>query len=71
MVVYDVATKVIDTEIFPQGNIAGLISGTFCVVQSGEVFMVKGNKHIHTRTHTHTHTHTHAHTHAHTHTRRY
>ena len=26
MIVYDVATKFLDTEIFPQGKIAGLIS---------------------------------------------
>ena len=37
MIVYDVATKVLDTEIFPQGNIAGLISGiTFIVLLSQE-----------------------------------
>ena len=27
MIVYDVATKVLDTEIFPQHSSAGLISG--------------------------------------------
>ena len=27
MIVYDMATKVLDTESFPQDNIAGLISG--------------------------------------------
>ena len=46
MIVYDVATKFLETEIFPQGNIAGLISGItfiiYCLVQSGEAFMVKG-----------------------------
>ena len=32
----------------------------YCFVQSGEAFMVKGNKHTHTHTHTpHTQTHTH------------
>ena len=37
MIVYAVATKVLDTEIFPQGNIAGLISGiTFIVLLSQE-----------------------------------
>ena len=37
MIVYDVATKVLDTEIFPQGNIAGLISSiTFIVLFSQE-----------------------------------
>ena len=52
MIVYDVATKVLDTELFPQPNIAGLISGiTFVVLQSGETFTVE-----HTHTHTHTHT---------------
>ena len=56
MIVYDVATKVLDTELFPQPNIAGLISGiTFVVLQSGETFTVE-----HTHTHTHTHTHKHA-----------
>ena len=50
MIVYDVATKVLDTELFPQPNIAGLISGiTFVVLQSGETFTVE-----------HTHTHKHA-----------
>ena len=52
MIVYDVATKVLDTELFPQPNIAGLISGiTFVVLQSGETFTVE-----HTHTHTHTQT---------------
>ena len=37
MIVYDVTTKVLDTEIFPQGNIAGLISSiTFIVLLSQE-----------------------------------
>ena len=37
MTVYDVATKVLDTELFPQLNIAGLISGiTFIVLLSQE-----------------------------------
>ena len=74
MIVYDVATKVLDTELFPQPNIAGLISGiTFVVLQSGETFTVE-HTHTHTQTHTHArtdahmHTHTHIHTHTHTHT---
>ena len=52
MIVYDVATKVLDTELFPQHNIAGLISGiTFIVLfQSGETFTVEGNTHIYTDT---------------------
>ena len=58
MIVYDVATTVLDTESFPQHNIAGLISGIKFIVffQSGEAFMVEGNKHTHTHTHTHTET---------------
>ena len=37
MIVYNVATKVLDTEIFPQYDIAGLISGiTFIVLFSQE-----------------------------------
>ena len=37
MIVYDVATKVTDTEIFPQGSITGLTSGiTFIVLFSQE-----------------------------------
>ena len=52
MIVYDVATTVLDTESFPQHNIAGLISGIKFIVffQSGEAFMVEGNKHTHTHT---------------------
>ena len=58
VIVYKVPTKVLDTEIFPQYKIAGLISGiTFILLfQSGEAFTVKGNKHTYTHTHTHTHT---------------
>ena len=67
MIVYDVATKVLDTELFPQPNIAGLISGiTFVVLQSGETFTVE-----HTHTHTHKHTHMHARTHTCTRTHTY
>ena len=65
MTVYDMATKALGTEPFPQNSIAGLISGiTFIVFfQSGEAFTVKGNTHTHTYTHTtHTHTHTQTHT---------
>ena len=37
MIVYDVATKILDTEIYPQYNIADLISGiTFIVLFSEE-----------------------------------
>ena len=67
MIVYDVAKKLIDTELFPEHNIADLNSDIF--VQSREAFTVKGNTHTHTHTHArararaHTHTHTHTHTH--------
>ena len=36
MIVYNVATKVLDTEIFPQHDIAGLISGITFVLFSQE-----------------------------------
>ena len=59
MIVYNVATKVLDTESFPQHNIACLIYGiTYIVLLRWEE--------INTHTHTHTHTHTkHARTHRH------
>ena len=65
MIVYDVATKVLDTESFPRHNIAGLISGiTFIVLFSQEkpLLWKETNTHTHTQTQTHTHTHTHTHT---------
>ena len=80
MMTYDVATKVLDAEQFPQHNIPGLISGiTFIVLfLSGEAFTLEENTqthtththhtHTYTYTHIHTHTHTHANTHTHTHT---
>ena len=65
MIFYDVATKVLDTESFPQHNIVGLISGiTFIILFSQEKRLRW--KEIKTHTHTHTHPHTHAHTHTHT-----
>ena len=52
MIVYEVATKVLDTESFSQRNIAGLISSiTFVVLliqEKGNT--VEGNKHTPTRT---------------------
>ena len=58
MIVYDVATKVIGTEEFPQYNIAELNSGiTFIVLFSLE----KPLRWKETNTHTHAHTHTHTH----------
>ena len=70
MVFYDVPTKVVDKEIFPQHTIADLNLWHFiyCFVQSGKAFTVGGNKDTHTHAHAHTHMHTHAHTHAHAHT---
>ena len=66
MIFYDVATKVLGTESFPQHNIVGLISGiTFIILFSQE----KRLRWKEINTHTHTHTHTHARTHAHAHTR--
>ena len=51
MIVYDVTMKVLDTEKFPQHNIADLISGiTFIALfQSGKASTVEGNKHTHTK----------------------
>ena len=58
MTAYDVATKVLDKELFSQHNIAGLNSGiTFIVLFSQEKPLRR--KKINTNTHTHTHTHTH------------
>ena len=55
MIIYDVATKLLEIEVFPQHNIADLSSGITLIVlflQSEEAFTVKGNKHTHTHTHT-------------------
>ena len=61
MIVYDVATKVLDTELFPQPNIAGLISGIIFVVLFSQEKPLRWNTHAHTHTHARTHAHTHAH----------
>ena len=60
MIVYDQATKALDTEPFPQNNIAGLISGiTYFILFSQEKYFRWKETHTHTHTHTHTqHTHT-------------
>ena len=60
MMVYNEATKALDTEIFPQYTIAdlNLWHYVYCFVQSDQAFTVKGNKQIHINTHIHTHTHT-------------
>ena len=49
MIVYDVATKELDSEIFPQHIITdlNLWHYIYCFVQSGKAFTVKGNKHTH------------------------
>ena len=50
MIVYDVATKFLEREIFLQHTIADLTwYYIYCFVQSGEAFTVKENKHTHTR----------------------
>ena len=62
MIVYDVATKVLDTETSPHNKIASLISGiTFIDLfsQEGTLQRKEINTHARTRAHTHTHTHTH------------
>ena len=53
MIDYDLKRKVLDTEQFPQHNIAGLYIWQYIhrPVQSGEAFTVDGNKHKHTHTH--------------------
>ena len=57
MIVYDVATKVLDTEKFPQHTISGLNSGIAFVLFSLEKHLRW--KELNTQTHIHTHTHTH------------
>ena len=61
MILYDVTTKVLDTESFPQHNIAGLISGITFIVLFNQEKPLRW-KEINTHTHTHTHTHIHTHT---------
>ena len=72
MIVCDVATKVLDTEIFPQSNIAGLISGITFIILFGQEKPLRW-KEINTYTHKHTHKHPnpHTHTHKHIHTNTY
>ena len=68
MIVYDVATKILDTKSFPQHNIAGLTSGITYTVLFSQEKPSRWRKYTHTQTHTHTHPPTHTHTHTHTHT---
>ena len=53
-IVYDMAAKVLDTEIFPHHTNTDLNVWRYihCFVQSGKAFTVKENKHTHTHTHT-------------------
>ena len=62
MIVFDVAKKVLDTEKFPQHNIADLNSGISFIVLCSQEKHLRW-KEISTHTHTHTHTRTHTHTH--------
>ena len=56
MIVYDVATKVLDTVISSaQHGWPNLWHYICCFVQLGEAFTVEENKHMHTHTHIHTH----------------
>ena len=71
MIVYDVVTKVLDTQSFPQDNIAGLISGIpfiALISQEKPLRWKEINMHTHAHAHLHTHIHTHTHTYTHTHT---
>ena len=71
IIVYDVATKILDTKSFPQHNIAGLTSGVTYTVLFSQEKPSRWRKYTHTQTHTHiqppTHPPTHTHTHTHTH----
>ena len=64
---YDVATKVLDTEMIPQHTIAdlNLWHYIYCFVQAGEAFTVKGNKHTYTNTQTYIYIYIYTHTHLH------
>ena len=61
MIVYDVATKVLVTESFPEHNIDGLSLALHLLFFSQEKPLRW--KEIHTHTHTHTYTYTYTHTH--------
>ena len=67
MIVYDLATKVLDIETFPQHTIPDLISGITLIVslsQEKPLRWKEKNTHIHAHTHTRTHARTHTHTHS-------
>ena len=70
IIFYDVATKVLDTEVFPQHNMVDLNSGITLFVLFSLQKPLRW-KNINTHTHTHTHTQTHIHTHTHTHSHSY
>ena len=55
MIVYDVATKVLDTEIFPQLTWCLALHLLFCSVRRS-LYNERKQRHTHTHTHTHIHT---------------
>ena len=57
MIIYDVAKKVFDKKTFPQGNIAGLISGITFVFFSQEMPVRWKETYTYARTRTRTCTH--------------
>ena len=62
MIVYDVATKLLGTELLSPYNVANLVSGSTLIVffsQHRSLYDERKNTHTHAHTHTHTHTHTH------------
>ena len=63
MIVYNVVTKELDTESFPQHTIADLSSGITIIALFSQEKPLRWKE---TNTHTHTHKHTHTHTHTHT-----
>ena len=54
MIVYDMATKGLGTELFLQHNIADLISGMTFIVLFSQKSLYGERKSTHTRIHTHT-----------------
>ena len=57
MIVYELATERLDTELFPQHTIADLNFGIkFIVLLSRDKPLLREGINTHTHTHTHTHT---------------
>ena len=64
MIVYNVATKLLGTELLPRHNFADLASGiTFIVLFSQHRSIYGERNYTYTRTHVRTHARTHTHTH--------